>query len=93
MLRVAREKRGAIDFDTTETRIVFGADRKIESIVPVIRNDAHKLIEECMVAANVAAARYLEKHKMPALYPRASRSAAGEARRPAQFLGEIGSDP
>jgi ribonuclease R len=68
VLRGTRDERGAIDFDTTETRIIFGKDRKIEQIVPVVRNDAHKLIEECMVLANVAAARFLLKHKMPALY-------------------------
>ena len=67
-LRKTREVRGAIDFETVETRIVFSAERKIDSIVPVVRNDAHKLIEECMVAANVAAARFLLKHKMSALY-------------------------
>jgi len=67
-LRVQRDKRGAIDFDTTETRIVFGADRKIERIVPVIRNDAHKLIEECMIAANVCAGKYLEEKELPTLF-------------------------
>lgn len=67
-LRKRREARGAIDFETTETRIVFDAQDKIEAIVPVVRNDAHKLIEECMVAANVAAARFLLKHKIPAPY-------------------------
>mgnify|MGYP000741862474 CR=1 FL=1 len=54
ILRAARESRGAIDFESTETRIVFGSERKIERIVPLVRNDAHKLIEECMIAANVA---------------------------------------
>jgi len=68
VLRLARSKRGAIDFETTETRIVFGADKKIETIVPVERNDAHKLIEECMLCANVATAKFLEKHEVPALY-------------------------
>lgn len=68
VLRKMRRKRGAIDFDTTETRIVFGPDRKIEQIVPVQRNDAHMLIEECMILANVCAARFLERHKIPALY-------------------------
>lgn len=67
-LNKARQRRGAIDFDTQETRIVFGEARKIERIVPVQRNDAHRLIEECMIMANVAAARFLSKHKMPALY-------------------------
>ncbi len=68
VFRKLREKRGAIDFDTTETRIVFGEDRKIERIVPVVRNDAHKIIEECMIAANVCAARFLSRHKLPTLY-------------------------
>lgn len=67
-LRRSREKRGAIDFDTVETRIVFSGDKKIERIQPVVRNDAHKLIEECMILANVAAARFLQRHAIPALY-------------------------
>lgn len=67
-LRSARSERGAIEFETTETRIVFNADRKIEDIVPVQRNDAHKVIEECMLCANVATARFLEKHNQPSLY-------------------------
>ncbi|WP_114417428.1 ribonuclease R [Marinospirillum perlucidum] len=89
-LRHAREERGAIDFETRETRIIFGADRKIEKIVPVERNDAHKIIEECMLAANVATARFLEKHRLPALYrvhegPKAERLETLRA-----FLGELG---
>ena len=67
-LFAARELRGAIDFEGTETKIVFGADRKIEKIVPVKRNVAHRLIEECMIAANVESAKLVEKHKMPALF-------------------------
>lgn len=67
-LFAAREKRGAIDFEGTETKIVFGAERKIEKIVPVKRTLAHRLIEECMIAANVESARLVEKHAMPALY-------------------------
>ncbi|WP_019625614.1 ribonuclease R [Thioalkalivibrio sp. ALJT] len=67
-LHAARNRRGAIDFDTTETKIVFGQDRKIEKIVPTERTDAHRLVEECMIMANVAAARFLKKHKVPALY-------------------------
>jgi ribonuclease R len=63
-----RTRRGAIEFETTETRIVFGEGKKIERIEPTVRNDAHRLIEECMIAANVAAAKYLAKHKMPTLY-------------------------
>ncbi len=67
-LRERRETRGAIDFETNETRILFDAARKIDKIVPVQRNDAHKLIEECMLAANVCTAKFLEAEKIPALY-------------------------
>ncbi len=68
VLRARREQRGALDFDTVETRIEFDDNRKIERIVPVVRNDAHKLIEECMLMANVATARYLSRFEMPILY-------------------------
>ena len=67
-LHLQRERRGAIDFETVETQFVFGADKKIERIVPRIRNHAHRLIEECMITANVCAARYLAKNKCPTLY-------------------------
>jgi ribonuclease R len=67
-LHGARAERGAIDFDTTETRIIFNKEKKVERIVPVVRNDAHRLIEECMLVANVAAARLLLRKKLPALY-------------------------
>ncbi len=67
-LHAARVQRGAIEFDSTETRIVFGEDRKIESIVPVTRNNAHRLIEECMLMANVSAAQYLLENEIPALF-------------------------
>ncbi len=64
----ARQARGAIDFETTETYIVCNAAGKIEQILPRTRNDAHKVIEECMLAANVCAADLLERHKHPAVY-------------------------
>ncbi|MCG8413931.1 MAG: ribonuclease R [Pseudomonadales bacterium] len=67
-LHEARVNRGAMDFDSTETRMVFGEDRKIREIVPVERNDAHRLIEECMLSANVAAAELLQHCECPALY-------------------------
>ena len=67
-LRKARDERGAIDFETVETRIIFNEHRKIERIVPVKRNDAHRLIEECMLCANVCAAKFLEKHNLAGLY-------------------------
>ncbi|MFN4290826.1 MAG: ribonuclease R [Permianibacter sp.] len=64
----ARRQRGAIELDTRETKVQFNDQRKIEKIVPVLRNDAHRLIEECMILANVAAARFLNKHDMPTLF-------------------------
>ncbi|WP_153075220.1 ribonuclease R [Paraburkholderia bonniea] len=67
-LFASRQKRGAIDFDTTETYIVCNAQGKIEQIVPRHRNDAHKLIEECMLAANVCAADFMKRNKQPGLY-------------------------
>ncbi|MCW8356098.1 ribonuclease R [Marinomonas pontica] len=68
VLKGARDERGAMEFDTTETRMVFDENSKIEHIVPVERNDAHKLIEECMLCANVAAAELLIKADLPALF-------------------------
>jgi ribonuclease R len=68
VLRQARDVRGSMDFETTETQIIFGDDRKIENILPTERNDAHKIIEECVIAANVCSARFLKAHKMPALH-------------------------
>ena len=53
----ARRRRGTIEFDTTETVINFTDDKRIESIRPSVRNDAHKIIEECMISANVCAAK------------------------------------
>ena len=67
-LRKQRTKRGSIDFETTETQIIFSDEKRIDRIVPTVRNEAHKLIEECMISANVAAARFLEKNKIPGLF-------------------------
>lgn len=63
-----RIQRGALEFHTTETKIEFGEDQKIKRIYPFERNDAHRIIEECMIIANVATAKYLTKHKFPGLY-------------------------
>ncbi len=68
VLKNARDQRGAIEFETVETKFIFNAERKIESIEPLERNDAHKLNEECMIMANVASASLVEKAKEPALY-------------------------
>ncbi len=68
VLSASRSSRGVIEFASTETRILFDDEKKISEIVPIVRNDAHKLIEECMILANVAAAGFLEQHSVPALY-------------------------
>ncbi|WP_110455789.1 ribonuclease R [Shewanella algidipiscicola] len=68
VLEQNRAKRGAIAFETTETQFVFNADRKIERIEPRHRNQAHKIIEECMILANVASAKFVQKHKGEVLY-------------------------
>jgi RNAse R (EC 3.1.-.-) len=89
-LRAAREVRGAIDFETRETRILFDADRKIERIVPTQRNDAHKVIEECMLAANVCAAKFIEFHELPGLYRIHEPPKDEKLGRLYEFLGELG---
>lgn len=67
-LATARTARGAIDLETTETRIICDPNGRIQKIVPRVRNDAHKLIEECMLAANVCAADFLARNRHAALY-------------------------
>ncbi|AOV98112.1 ribonuclease R [Edwardsiella hoshinae] len=64
----AREQRGGISFETEEAKFIFNAERRIERIEPTVRNDAHKLIEECMILANISAARFMEKYHEPALF-------------------------
>ena len=85
-----RERRGAMDFNTTETRIEFDSQKKIQRIVPVVRNDAHRLIEECMLAANVATAKFLEKAKIPTLYRVHLAPAEDKILALRAFLGELG---
>ena len=68
LLAGARRARGAIDFETVETKIVCDPAGRIERIVPTQRNDAHKLIEECMLAANVCAADWMRRSRHPGLY-------------------------
>ena len=67
-LRKRREARGALDFESAEVKVVVGADGHVSGLKTYPRNDAHRLIEECMIAANVEAAGFLKKHKMPALF-------------------------
>lgn len=67
-LRKARTQRGAIDFESNEVKFVFDEHGAVDDIRPVERNDAHKIIEECMVTANVQAARYLLREQIPTLF-------------------------
>jgi len=86
----SREKRGAIDFETIETKMVFDARGRIQRIEPESRNDAHRIIEECMLAANVCAGNFVAERKQPVLYrvhdvPAEEKVAALRA-----FLAELG---
>ncbi|USD60697.1 ribonuclease R [Vibrio sp. SCSIO 43140] len=92
VLKGARDNRGAIEFETVETKFIFNAERKIDRIEPVVRNDAHKIIEECMILANIASASLVEKAKEPALYR--VHETPGEERLQGfrDFLGELGLD-
>lgn len=67
-LLIARHARGAVDFETIETQIVCDGNGRIEKIVPRTRNDAHKLIEEAMLAANVCSADFIAQGKQHGLY-------------------------
>ncbi len=86
----ARRRRGAIDFSTTETQIVFGDDRKIERIEPTERNDAHRMIEEFMIAANVCAAEYLLEYEIPAVYRVHNGPSEAKLADVREFLASIG---
>ncbi|MDW6091706.1 ribonuclease R [Vibrio rhizosphaerae] len=90
VLKGERENRGAIEFETVETKFIFNAERKIDRIEPLVRNDAHKIIEECMILANIASASLVEKMKEPALYR--IHETPGEERLMGfrDFLGELG---
>lgn len=90
VLHSRRNDRGAIDFDSQETRILFDAERKISQIIPVARTDAHRLIEECMLAANVCAAEFLNKAKLPALYRVHLGPSEEKLVALREFLGELG---
>jgi ribonuclease R len=91
-LHQARQTRGAIDFETVETQMIFDSHGKIEKIVPVIRNDAHRLIEECMLAANVCASDFLQEHKQPCLYRIHEGPTPEKLEALREFLREFGLD-
>jgi ribonuclease R len=89
-LHQERERRGAIDFETVETRMIFDQKGKIEKIVAEPRNDAHRLIEECMLAANVCAGDFISKAEHPALYRVHDVPAEEKVEALRAFLAELG---
>lgn len=90
ILLKARAKRGAIEFETVETKMIFDDDGKIAKIVPEHRNDAHRVIEECMLAANVCASEFLQKNKHPALYRVHEGPSDEKLEKLRKFLAEFG---
>lgn len=89
-LLACREKRGAIEFDTVETQILFDEQGKISKIVPRKRNEAHRMIEEAMLLANVSAADYLEKSAIQVLYRNHERPEEGKLLALRDFLKLFG---
>jgi ribonuclease R len=89
LLLKRRQRRGAIEFETTETRIIFDEQQKIQEIVAVTRNDAHRLIEEMMLAANVATADFLVEREMPLLFRNHEGPNAEKLTDLRQFLGGL----
>jgi ribonuclease R len=90
VLRDARRDKGAIDFDTTESRFLFDEQGHVTCVEPLSRNDAHRVIEECMLMANVAAARLLARNRMPVpfrIHEGPSREKLEDLR---AFLGGLG---
>ena len=90
LLLARRAQRGAIDFETTETRVVFGGGGRIERIEARERNVAHRIIEECMLAANVAAAEALGASGLPAIYRVHEKPSAERVEDLRRVLGELG---
>ncbi len=90
VLAAARERRGAIDFETVETYIVSNEAGKIEKILPRIRNDAHKLIEECMLTANVCAADFMRRSHHAGIYRVHARPNEQKLEQVRAFLAQIG---
>lgn len=93
LFKARRERktlRGAIEFETTETQIIFDDNRKIENIVGRTRNDAHKIIEECMICANVAAAEFIEKSSLAGIFRVHEGPSEDRLEKFRAFLGELG---
>ncbi|MCI4188093.1 ribonuclease R [Dickeya dianthicola] len=86
----AREVRGGIAFETEEAKFIFNAERRIERVEAVVRNDAHKLIEECMILANISAAKFVEKNEEPALFRVHDQPSEDHVLALRSVLGELG---
>ncbi|NWA60107.1 ribonuclease R [Pantoea sp. B9002] len=90
VLETAREQRGGISFETDEAKFIFNAERRIERVERTSRNDAHKLIEECMILANIASARFVEKNEEPALFRDHDRPSEDSIKSFRTVLNELG---
>ena len=89
-LHRARRERGALDFDTPEIKARFDEEGRIAALVEYGRNDAHRLIEECMIAANVEAAKFLQKHRIPTLFRVHGRPEEDRLQKLRDFLAGFG---
>jgi ribonuclease R len=86
----SRTLRGAIEFETIQTQMHFDEHGKIERVTAVSRNDAHRIIEECMLCANVCASDFLQEHAQPALYRVHEGPTSEKLLALREFLGEFG---
>jgi len=89
-LNDARAERGAIAFETEESIFIFNEDKKIASVEALIRNDAHKIIEECMISANVATAKFIEEHNKPGLFRVHDKPSEDKYKNFITYLAELG---
>jgi len=89
VLAKARQRRGAIDFESTEVEFRLAPSGEVVQLGAYVRNDAHKLIEECMIAANVEAAKFLQKKRIPAPYRVHAPPPASKYEDLLQFLKEF----
>ncbi|SVB62837.1 uncharacterized protein METZ01_LOCUS215691, partial [marine metagenome] len=92
LLNTRREARGALDFDTTEVTFTFDETGRVKTVKPVTRNFAHRLIEECMLCANVCAARLIARSKVPGLFRIHEKPEAEKIEHLRDFLASFGID-
>ncbi len=92
LLLQKRRENGALDFDTTEVKFDFDDKGRVAAVNPVERNEAHRLIEQCMLCANICAARLIAKSKVPGLYRVHEKPELEKAERLRNFLASHGID-